>query len=60
MLSYIGMTTSRRKPRACQKNSRTFKELYDESHDFTSFLQSDEEDSGSDLEDEILGEDGLE
>ncbi len=56
-LQYAGMSRARAPVRACTTNARSFKELYDEEQDFTSFLFSDEEESGSDLEDESLDED---
>ena len=51
------MARARGPARACTTSSRSFKELYDEQEDLTSFLFSDEEQSGSDLEDESLDED---
>ena len=54
------MVRSKRSQRTCQASARSFSELYKEANDLTSFLQSDEEDSGSDLDDEIIGEQGQE
>ena len=54
------MVCSKRSQRACQASARSFSELYKEVNDLTSFLQSDEEDSESDLDDEIIGEQGQE
>ena len=50
------MVCNRRSRRACKTNARSFESLYNEANDLTSFLFSEEDDSGSssDSEDELL------